>query len=99
MTKIGRLAATRRYSRSGACSAQMTQIARSARHALRYASTLRVAANQIVHFRPRESRYRYRQRMNTDSAISRLRRDLVLGTLLKALLFTAAMAAVFVLPV
>jgi hypothetical protein len=37
--------------------------------------------------------------MNTDSAISRLRRDLVLGTLLKALLFAAAMGAVFVLPV
>jgi hypothetical protein len=36
--------------------------------------------------------------MNTDSAISRLRRDLVLGTFLKGVLFTAALGAVFVLP-
>jgi hypothetical protein len=36
--------------------------------------------------------------MNTDSAISRLRRDLALGTLLKGLLMAAALAAIFVLP-
>src|SRR5688572_1802665 len=36
--------------------------------------------------------------MNTDSAISRLRRDLVLGTLLRGLLFVAALGAVFILP-